>query len=57
MHGSASIGLAVYPEDGSSKEDLQRSADALMYAHKQSKKHQEKVSEVMERVWGEDSRT
>jgi len=52
--GSASVGLAVYPEDGSTKEDLQRSADAFMYAHKESKRHQEKVDDVMHRVWGED---
>jgi len=56
LHGAASVGLAVYPEDGSTKEDLQRSADALMYAHKESKRHQEKLAEVMQRVWNEDLR-
>jgi diguanylate cyclase (GGDEF)-like protein len=35
LHGSASVGLAVYPQDGTTKEELQRSADAAMYAHKQ----------------------
>jgi diguanylate cyclase (GGDEF)-like protein len=54
LQGSASVGLAVYPEDGSTKEDLQRSADAFMYAHKERKRHQEKVDDVMHRVWGED---
>ena len=54
LHGSASVGLAVYPEDGSTKEDLQRAADAFMYAHKEGKKQQEKVAEVMQRVWRED---
>jgi diguanylate cyclase (GGDEF)-like protein len=38
LNGSASVGLAVYPEDGATKKDLQRSADAAMYAHKQSKR-------------------
>jgi len=56
LRGSASVGLAVYPEDGATKEDLQRSADAFMYAHKESKRHQEKAAEVMQRVWSEDLR-
>ena len=38
LHGSASVGLAVYPQDGTTKEELQRSADAAMYVHKQNKK-------------------
>ena len=38
LRGTASVGLAVHPEDGDGKEELQRSADAAMYAHKQSKK-------------------
>lgn len=36
LRGSASIGTAVYPEDGTSKEELKRVADANMYAHKPS---------------------
>ncbi len=40
LQGAASIGLAVYAEDGDTKEDLQRSADAAMYAHKQEKQQQ-----------------
>jgi len=38
IHGSASVGLAVYPDDGASMEELQRHADAAMYAHKQDKR-------------------
>jgi diguanylate cyclase (GGDEF)-like protein len=38
LNGSASVGLAVYPEDGATKEELQRHADAAMYAHKESKR-------------------
>lgn len=48
--GSASIGLAVYPEDGASKEELQRSADAAMYAHKESKKYRELLVDAMRGV-------
>ena len=32
--GTASIGIAMYPEDGFTKEELKRVADAAMYAHK-----------------------
>jgi diguanylate cyclase (GGDEF)-like protein len=52
--GSASVGLAVYPEDGATKEDLQRSADAAMYANKEGKRHQEKLAEAMQRALSED---
>ena len=38
IHGSASIGLAIYPEDGTNQEALQHAADAAMYAHKQSRR-------------------
>jgi diguanylate cyclase (GGDEF)-like protein len=39
LKGSASIGTAVYPEDGTSKEELKRVADAAMYANKPSLVH------------------
>ena len=54
--GSVSLGLAVYPEDGVTKEELQRSADAAMYANKEAKHTQERVDEAMQRVWTEDVR-
>jgi diguanylate cyclase (GGDEF)-like protein len=41
LRGTASVGLAVFPDDGATKEDLQRSADAAMYAHKEYKRHPE----------------
>ncbi len=44
LHGSASVGLAVYPADGSSEEDLQHAADAAMYAHKERKRMEEKLA-------------
>jgi diguanylate cyclase (GGDEF)-like protein len=34
IRGSASIGIAIYPEDGLTKDELKRVADSLMYAHK-----------------------
>lgn len=34
VRGSASIGIALFPEDGASKDELKRVADASMYAHK-----------------------
>jgi diguanylate cyclase (GGDEF)-like protein len=54
--GSASVGLAVYPEDGTTKEGLQRSADAAMYANKETRKRQDKLTETMQRMWNEDVR-
>jgi diguanylate cyclase (GGDEF)-like protein len=35
VHGSASIGIALYPEDGTSRDSLLSSADAEMYVNKQ----------------------
>ena len=32
--GMASVGFAIYPEDGQSKDELKRVADSAMYAHK-----------------------
>jgi len=34
VRGSASIGYAIYPEDGITKDELKRVADSAMYAHK-----------------------
>jgi GGDEF domain-containing protein len=40
--GSASIGVAVYPEDGTTKDNLLNAADAAMYAVKNHKHEIEK---------------
>lgn len=37
IHGSASIGIALYPEDGANKDSLLSAADAAMYTIKQSR--------------------
>jgi diguanylate cyclase (GGDEF)-like protein len=55
--GSASVGLAIYPEDATTKEELQRAADAAMYANKEARKRQEKLNELMHRMWTEDVRS
>jgi diguanylate cyclase (GGDEF)-like protein len=41
IKGSASIGVALYPEDGATKDALLNAADAAMYEVKKSKKHVE----------------
>jgi diguanylate cyclase (GGDEF)-like protein len=38
LHGSASVGLALYPEDGTSRDSILKAADAAMYVAKQTKK-------------------
>ncbi len=52
LTGSASVGLAVYPEDGSNQEELQRAADTAMYAHKDAKREQDKLTDMMQQVGG-----
>jgi diguanylate cyclase (GGDEF)-like protein len=37
VHGSAAIGIALYPEDGATKDSLLNTADAAMYVTKQTK--------------------
>jgi len=38
IHGSASVGIALYPEDGTTKDSLLNSADAAMYVAKNSQR-------------------
>ena len=49
LRGSASVGLAIYPEDGTTEEELQRSADAAMYAHKEGKRHIDGITAELRR--------
>jgi diguanylate cyclase (GGDEF)-like protein len=37
LRGSASVGVAIYPEDGSTKDSLLSKADAAMYVRKHAK--------------------
>jgi diguanylate cyclase (GGDEF)-like protein len=39
LHGKASIGFALYPQDGATKDSLLSAADAAMYAVKNKKKN------------------
>jgi diguanylate cyclase (GGDEF)-like protein len=52
INGSASVGLAVFPQDGSSKEELQRFADAAMYVNKEAK---HRLADFEESIMGEDN--
>src|ERR1039458_10142886 len=38
LHGSASVGIAVYPEDAFTKDGLLNTADTVMYKAKNGKK-------------------
>jgi diguanylate cyclase (GGDEF)-like protein len=42
LRGAASVGIALYPEDGATKDSLLNAADAAMYAAKHSKREIEK---------------
>jgi diguanylate cyclase (GGDEF)-like protein len=37
LHGAASVGIALYPQDGATRDDLLGAADAAMYVSKQRK--------------------
>ncbi|MGA8087498.1 MAG: GGDEF domain-containing protein [Terracidiphilus sp.] len=39
LRGGASVGVALYPDDGTSAEDLLSAADAAMYVAKHTKRH------------------
>lgn len=43
LHGSASVGVALYPEDATSRDRLLNSADAAMYVAKYTRREMEKV--------------
>jgi diguanylate cyclase (GGDEF)-like protein len=43
LNGSASIGIAVFPDDGLTRDDLLNAADAAMYLSKRSKRRIEAV--------------
>jgi diguanylate cyclase (GGDEF)-like protein len=43
LHGSASVGVALYPENGATRDALLSAADAAMYLAKQTKRHVDKL--------------
>jgi diguanylate cyclase (GGDEF)-like protein len=43
IQGSASLGIAIYPEDGVSKDTLFKTADAAMYSSKNASRRGERV--------------
>ena len=40
LNGSASVGIALYPEDGTTKDSLLSAADAAMYVAKHTKQQE-----------------
>ncbi|MGA7342251.1 MAG: GGDEF domain-containing protein [Terracidiphilus sp.] len=43
LRGSASVGIALYPEDGTNKDDLLSAADAAMYVAKQTRQQADEI--------------
>jgi diguanylate cyclase (GGDEF)-like protein len=48
IHGSASVGVALYPEDAESVETLLSAADASMYVAKHTRVGKSRTREVLE---------
>jgi diguanylate cyclase (GGDEF)-like protein len=46
LQGSASIGVALYPEDATTRDDLLRAADHAMYEAKNARKAQQRIKAV-----------
>jgi len=44
LHGSASVGLAIYPEDGATRDSLLSASDAAMYVSKHVRKNTTRVA-------------
>jgi diguanylate cyclase (GGDEF)-like protein len=49
LHGAASLGVAIYPEDGETKDTLLSAADAAMYVAKHTRKSATEVHERLPR--------
>jgi diguanylate cyclase (GGDEF)-like protein len=48
LHGSASVGIAIYPEDGTTKDSLLSAADAAMYVGKHVKQGDDTIADTSE---------
>jgi diguanylate cyclase (GGDEF)-like protein len=48
LRGSASLGAAIYPEDGDTKDTLLSAADAAMYVAKHTRKSNVEVQEELQ---------
>jgi len=48
LHGAASVGLALFPEDGATRDSLLSASDAAMYVSKHIKKNTAKVTSDQE---------
>jgi predicted signal transduction protein with EAL and GGDEF domain len=46
VHGSASVGVALYPADATTRDGLLTTADSAMYAEKHSRKKRRRVSDL-----------
>jgi len=44
LHGAASVGMAIYPTDGTTADALMTAADAQMYSAKNSRRATGKMS-------------
>jgi diguanylate cyclase (GGDEF)-like protein len=45
VHGSASVGIALYPADATTRDGLLTSADSAMYTEKHSRKNRRRISD------------
>jgi diguanylate cyclase (GGDEF)-like protein len=48
LRGSASVGIALYPEDGTTRDELLNASDAAMYAAKSAKREAQEGCEPVE---------
>jgi len=56
LHGSASVGIAIYPEDGATRDSLISASDAAMYVAKHTKRSTETHPSESPRAAGRSTR-
>jgi predicted signal transduction protein with EAL and GGDEF domain len=57
LNGSASYGIAIYPEDGVTKDSLFTTADAAMYVQKHTRRESTEVMADLEPGFNTEDRT